>query len=85
MPIYAAWYFCHRRKGWKTDEGEIVYIKLPSLKKYGMKYRYYIGRDNRKEHDKKAPISRKPFFIGATYRIRTNDPLITNEMLYQLS
>ncbi len=25
-----------------------------------------------------------PFF-GATYRIRTNDPLITNEMLYQLS
>ena len=25
-----------------------------------------------------------PFF-GATYWIRTNDPLITNEMLYQLS
>lgn len=25
------------------------------------------------------------FSIGATYRIRTNDPLITNEMLYQLS
>lgn len=68
------------------DKGEIVYVKLPSLKKYGMKYRYYIGRDNRKEHDiKKASDFSEAFFIGATYRIRTNDPLITNEMLYQLS
>ena len=46
------------------DKGEIVYVKLPSLKKYGMKYRYYIGRDNRKEHDiKKASDFSEAFLL----------------------
>lgn len=57
-----------------------------------MKYRYYIGRDNRKEQNKEHNTKKKGFrflgsldFIGATNRIRTYDPLITNEMLCQLS
>ena len=51
------------------DKGEIVYVKLPSLKKYGMKYRYYIGRDNRKEHDIKKGFR----FLGSLFLL---EPLI---------
>ena len=43
-----------------------------------MKYRYYIGRDNRKEQNKEHNTKKKGFrflgsldFIGATNRIRT--------------